>query len=408
MSRCIFGIDVSSRKCNVCVTIDNIVDHEYVIYNNFPGFTDLLKDLVNYPNSEIIFEATGVYTCRLERFLTDYEYDYSMVNPLLAKKEMSEFRMKKDDRHDARMLAKIQYFNKHRITKLKKDGYDKLNELSRYYDQLTNDYVRTKNRLHRSLQYTFPEIEDLMSHPSGPNYFNIIKQYPHAQLVLQASTEELTGFINGLSFRGHGNVSNIVNRLRSLASLSYPAVNIDSYILEQIQDLADELLRLYYKRRELVHKMDEVAQKMPNNDAEILQSIPGFGKESALRFLGEVGDLRRFPDASKINAYIGIDLRKYESGKFISDRHISKQGNAIARKIMYNVVNQAMSASSQYNIPSHIADFYERKKQSLPKNVHSYKKIAIAAIHRILRTAYLLILTNQTYDYQIAIAHSHR
>lgn len=388
--------------------IDNTVDHEYVIHNDFPGFTELVKDLSNYQSPEIIFEATGVYTCRLEKFLTDYEYDYSMVNPLLAKKEMSEFRMKKDDRHDARMLAKIQYFNKHRITKLKKDGYDKLNELSRYYDQLTNDYIRAKNRLHRCLQYTFPEIEDLMSHPTGSNYFKIIKQYPHAQLALQASTAELTEFINSLNFRGHGNVTNIVNRLRSLAALSYPAVNLDSYILEQIQDIADELIRLHYRRRELIHEMDKVAKEMPNNDAEILQSIPGFGKESALRFLGEVGDLRRFTNSSKINAYIGIDLRKYESGKFISDRHISKQGNAIARKIMYNVVNQAMSASSQHSIHSHIADFYERKKQSLPKNVHSYKKIAIAAVHRILRTAYVLILTNQKYDYQTAIDHSHR
>ena len=48
-------------------------------------------------NPEIIFEANGVYSCRLQAFLEENSYDYTRLNPLEAKKQLDSLRVRKTD-----------------------------------------------------------------------------------------------------------------------------------------------------------------------------------------------------------------------------------------------------------------------------------------------------------------------
>ncbi|MCP1638453.1 transposase [Streptococcus gallinaceus] len=111
-----------------------------------------------------------------------------------------------------------------------------------------------------------------------------------------------------------------------------------------------------------------------------------------------MGDIRRFQSANQINAFIGIDLRHYESGNYLAQEHITKRGTPYARKILFKCIHNITSAS--HTNPSHIADFYKkRKKQS---QVSSTKPHTIASIHRLIRTMYYLITHNKLYDYRLA------
>lgn len=83
----VFGIDVSSNKANVCILVNNSKS-EFTISNDRPGFFELLNSLRTFTNPQLIFEAAGVYSRRLQVFLEDYDYDYVIINPLTAKKEM--------------------------------------------------------------------------------------------------------------------------------------------------------------------------------------------------------------------------------------------------------------------------------------------------------------------------------
>ena len=58
--------------------------------------------------------------------------------------------------------------------------------------------------------------------------------------------------------------------------------------------------------------MVTLAQPLP--EYEILLSIPGRAETTATNIIGELGDIRRFHSANQINAFIGIELRHYESG----------------------------------------------------------------------------------------------
>ena len=69
--RAVFGIDVSKTSSEVAILVNGEKVHSYTILNDAIGFNRLLGDLKTVHNPEIIFEATGVYSRRLQAFLED-------------------------------------------------------------------------------------------------------------------------------------------------------------------------------------------------------------------------------------------------------------------------------------------------------------------------------------------------
>lgn len=394
----VFGIDVSSRESNVCMLMDD-TKKEFKISNDSFGFKELLKNLAVFSkHPQIIFEATGVYSRRLQRFLEDYGYDYVILNPLKAKKEMDQgLRHNKTDKTDACNLAKIQLQNRHKTNKQESEDYHRLRALSRSYEELTSDIVGAKNRLHRILQLTFPEIETVVSTPKNRNYWELVKLFPHCQMVRELEAEDIINKIK--DFKGYGTkrVQKIAQRLKGLANKTYPVASLNSPETSDAIYYAQRLIQLDQDRDERLKQMVEISKKLPNRDLEILTSIPGFAQTTAVRVLAELGDIRRFDNPNKIDAFIGIDPGRYQSGQVDSHLGITKHGNAIARKILYRAIGQIDNASKTN--ACHIADYYENKKSSQSKG---FKKIAIASVHKLIRTIYALIKNDQLYSYEVA------
>ena len=135
----IFGIDVSKSTSTVCELINDSKSIT-TITNDRPGFLELLNDLKAFTqHPQIIFEATGVYSRRLQTFLDDYGYEYVVLNPLKAKKEMDlRLRHNKTDRTDAYHLALIQKLYHHPVSQLQAEQYHQLNALSRILKLIEN------------------------------------------------------------------------------------------------------------------------------------------------------------------------------------------------------------------------------------------------------------------------------
>ena len=395
----IFGIDVSKSTSTVCELIN---DSKTIttITNDRPGFLELLKDLKAFTqHPQIIFEATGVYSKRLQTFLDDYGYEYVVLNPLKAKKEMNlGLRHNKTDKTDAYHLALIQKLYHHPVSQLQVEQYHQLNALSRFYDQLTNDIVIAKNRLHKILQFTFPELENLFSTAAGFNYWSIVKMYPHCEIINDSTELAIHTQLIRLPGFQIKKAKRFASKLINLARKAYPVVPCNSIESNEARYYAQRLIDLNKQRQDLINQMVTVAKSLPNNDLEILESIPGFAQITAVRVLGELGDLRRFSNPNKINAFIGIDPGRYQSGEMDSRLSITKHGNAVARKILYRAIGQIDQAAKTQHC--HIADYYENKK--LSSQTKGFKKIAIASIHKLIRTMYALISNDQLYDYDVA------
>ena len=395
--RAVFGIDVSKTSSEVAILVNGEKVHGYTILNDAFGFNRLLGDLKTVHNPEIIFEATGVYSRRLQAFLEEYGYAYTRLNPLEAKKQLDSLRVRKTDKIDAEKLAKSQLVHNRKPTYVQEEVYQHLRDLSRFYQNLTEDLVRAKNRLHKVLQITFPELENLLSTPTGEQYWNLVMAFPFKEFVLRLSQSDLCEIIRQSTSKriSEKRIAYLTDKLIKLAKQSFCAVKKNSPMLEEVRYYAQELLRLSERRQVVLNDMVTLAQPLPEYD--ILRSIPGIAETTATSIIGELGDIRRFQSTNQINAFIGIDLRHYESGKFLAKEHITKRGNPYARKILFKCIHNIASAS--HTNPCHIADFYEKRKRL--STIASTKPHAIASIHRLIRTMYYLITHNKLYDYSL-------
>ena len=393
--RTVFGIDVSKASSEVAIVINGEKIHGYTMPNDAIGFTRLLDDLKNVQKPEIIFEARGVYSRRLQAFLEENGYAYTQLNPLEAKKQLDSLRVRKTDKIDVETLAISQFVLNRKPTYIQEEVYQELRDLSRFYQNLTEDIVRTKNRLHKVLQVTFPEMENILSTPTREQYWNLVMTFPYKDFVLELSKDEpLEGIRQSTSKRiSNKRVAYLAQKLAALANQSYCAVKKNSPILEEVRYYAKELLRLSEQRQAVLEQMVELAQPLP--EYEILLSIPGIAETIATSMIGELGDIRRFQSANQINAFIGIDLRHYESGNFLAKEHITKRGNPYARKILFKCIHNIAAASHTNHC--HIEDFYEKRKRQ--SQTTSTKPHTIASIHRLIRTMYYLITHNKLYDY---------
>ena len=335
--RTVFGIDVSKASSEVAIFVNGERVHGYTMSNDIIGFSRLLKDLKTVSNPEIISEATGVYSRRLQAFLEENSYDYTRLNPLEAKKQLDSLRVRKTDKIDAEKLASSQFVLNRKPTYVQEKVYQNLHDLSRFYQNLTEDIVRTKNRLHKVLQVAFPEIGILLSTPAGEQYWNLVSIFPTKHWVLELSEVELKETIRQSTSKriSENRVDNLAEKLVGLAKQSYSAISKTSPIIEEVKYNAQELIRLTNRREQVLEQLIELAKPLP--EYEILLSIPGIAETTATSVIGELGDIRRFTSANQINAFIGIDLKHYESGDFLGQEHITKRGNPYAKKFCTNV-----------------------------------------------------------------------
>lgn len=103
--RVVFGIDVSKASSEVAILVNGEKVHGYTIPNNAVGFNRLLGDLKTVHQPEIVFEATGVYSRRLQAFFEDNSYAYTRLNPLESQKQLDSLRVRKTDKIDAEKLV---------------------------------------------------------------------------------------------------------------------------------------------------------------------------------------------------------------------------------------------------------------------------------------------------------------
>src|SRR5207245_4230278 len=81
--------------------------------------------------------------------------------------------------------------------------------------------------------------------------------------------------------------------------------------------------------------------------AELLQTIPGIGPQTAATLLGELGALTRFTDARALVAYVGFYPVINESGDRAAPPRLSPVGSRIARHSLYLAAVNAVRRSGE-------------------------------------------------------------
>lgn len=129
-------------------------------------------------------------------------------------------------------------------------------------------------------------------------------------------------------------------------------------------------------------------------DAGLLASIPGIGELTAAFVLGCAGDLRRFDDPRKLDAFAGMNPAIRESGKWAGQSRLSKLGHALLRAKLYM---PAMTAI-RHNVAVR-ALFDRLVARGKPP------KLALgAAMRKLLHIAWGVIRSGKLFDPKTALA----
>lgn len=403
----VVAFDVSKGKSTMVIYNQyQQCDFEGEILHNRSSFENLQETIQHLiiqdgQAPEIVFEATGVYSRGLEKFLQDHSYEYCCINPLEAKTQMAKLRRQKTDKGDAHELAKSHFKEERRKTHLSEDYYDQMRALTRYYEEVDTEITYVFNRMHAILQLSFPELESLCSTNSSL-FLNIVQSYPHPEEVLACSKTVLR---NRLKVSTSKNISLKQVEEKSLALLEiakdpYPAISRKDVRCEQVKDYAKRIAELKEKKKQLVKEMVELSTG--RKEYQILISFPGIGEVTAVRIIGELGDISRFQNNKQLNAYVGIDMMRYQSGTIFYKDKINKRGNKSLRKILYFMVQTMITLRKKTK--NHLVDYYDKLKTQPQRKPH--KVAIIACMNKFLKVAFHLIQHDLIYDYETASTRS--
>ena len=402
----IVGLDVSKGKSYYVIYSDRNCLSEGIITHNQDGFKKLQK-IINQLTSpvEIVFEATGNYSRPLRKFCLDNHYTFFEMNPLLAKNQTigPNLRRQKNDRVDAHKLAQSHLIFERKEFLPEEKIYAQLKAVERLYQEVSEKLRKAKNHLHACLQLTFPELDKLVSGNSYTRFnVQVVNAYPHPELIKEATIDDLIDTFSSFTHKNmsHKQHETKAKKLIEMANVSYPAVGVDAMELDSTRYYTREVLFLEEEKAQLTAKKDHLAKQIPEYD--IFRSLPGVGEVTAAGLLAESGDLTRFETSNQLNAFVGIDLRSYQSGQYVASDHINKRGNKYARKLLYQVIRNMVKCR---HIPNHIIDYYYRlKKQPQPKK----DKVAIVAcMNKLLKCLHSQVRNGTLYDYSYTVSMDH-
>ncbi|MEK7019555.1 IS110 family transposase [Bacillus sp. FSL R9-9410] len=400
----VIAFDVSMGKSYMVIyNVQKQCVFESEIKHTKPDFKKLQEKIHKLTDEtgespEIVFEATGIYSRQLERFMQNNQYTYCLLNPLEAKIQCDSLRIHKTDRSDAHRLALTHFTVTRRVSTGTDNLFYQLKSLSRLYSELDDELSIIRGRMHKVIQLTFPELERIFTSKSDL-FLNFVQLFPHPDCVLGLSK---TIIKNRIRANTNKKISNITAEKKAIqileiAKICYPAVSQNDVLCDQLKLYARRYQELLHQKESCISKMVYVAEQRAEYD--IIRSLPGIGPNTAVRLMAEIGDITRFNNNKQLNAFAGIDIRRFQSGKTFFKDKINKRGNKHLRKLLFLII-QNMIKQRRYG-QNHIVEYYDKLKTQPYNKCH--KVASIACVNKLLKLLFYLITHNMHYDYRLTV-----
>lgn len=380
----VIAFDVSKGN-SVIVAYDE--NKEYIfesrINHTKEGFLSLGEKINNLSKTygqtpEFVLESTGVYSNCIEHHLSELNYSYCVLNPLEASFQTKLLRRNKTDISDAHMLAKTHFSAERRPKHQQDQYYVEMRAMARHYHDIEKEKNIYKNRIHKLLQETFPEFEKIFTNKSKM-FYKVIQEFPHAEKLIKSSKTIVRNRLKSCTQKNYSKkkLEERAIQLKDAANNSVPSVKENSFTCKRLRRNAKRVLELEEEQRILIGEMALLSED--KIEYKVLMSIPGIQKTTACRLIGELGDIRRFNNNKQLNAYVGIDIARYQSGNVHYKDHINKRGNNKLRAMLFFMIVSMLGTKKQ----NHIVDYYYKMKKQ-PYSKH-HKVATIACMNKFLK-----------------------
>lgn len=288
------GIDVHKKV--IVATIRGIGIKETT--KTFSGFTESIEELNAWLKSEgithVAMESTGVYWKPIFNILED-DFEIILVNA----RHIKNVPGRKTDKKDSKWIAKLLLSGLLRGSFIPPKPTRELRDLTRYKKKVVGQLASEKNRIQKILEDANIKLSSVVSSMSGSVATKIID----AMISGEENIDELTKF-------RHGKMQTSVEDLAR--SLKGNLTEHHKFMLTTIKESITD-------KESLIEKLnDRISVNLQVNymqfDSELLQSIPGVGKDSSASILAEIGNnMDQFPNEQHLASWAGMSPGNNES-----------------------------------------------------------------------------------------------
>jgi transposase len=279
-------------------------------------------------------ESTGCYGEPLLHFLNKRKgVELVQVNPMHTKrlKELQGNSPQKSDRKDPKVIADIICLG-HALSVVIPEGVIAiLRQLSHARERDLSRRSEAYNQLQDLIFRIFPEFGRVMKDVSSKSSHHLLRHYPLPAQIVEMGLNALRQLLHQVS-RGRLGEDRAIKLYRAARNSGGIPKDQEGTLIE-LEHLLDLIELCNSTIATLEEKISKLLKEVPCSP--YILSIKGIGEITAAGLIGEVGDFNQFKSIGELLKFSGLELYEVSSGKHKGNRHITKRGRPLIRKLLY-------------------------------------------------------------------------
>ena len=384
------GIDIG-KNTHVASLVDDkkkVIFKAFSFSNSIDGAESLILKLEAFKNElEVGMESTGHYWLSLYSYLVEKNFTVRVINPIQTDgwRQGIEIRKRKTDIIDSLLIADLLRYGDFVETSLSNEDYLSLRNLSRFRSYLISSIGDLKRKTIALLDQVFPEYASSFSNIFGKTSKEILSNFSTPSDFEDINSDDLNTFLESVSKKNYA--SKKIDELSKKASSSF-GINfcLDSFSL-QIKMLIEQISFIQNQVSDVENEIEVLLEKLNSP----ITTIPGIGSVNAATILGEIGDIKRFSNPSKLVAYAGLDASVSQSGEYESTyNHMSKRGSPYLRRALFQSALRAEFCDPVFS------NFYQKKISEGKHHLVATNAVA----RKLCHTIFAVLTKDEPYQVQ--------
>lgn len=289
----------------------------------------------------IRLDVAGQYAANLEAFLRQLPFPLSISLGEPARNQNYRKAIspkRKADPVDSFCAARFAVRENPKPTAAVPEHIACLREIVARLEGQTRLSTRLTNQLHNLLARVFPELALLVPNLQAAWTLSLLHDYPTPARIARAQRSSLTRIPHLTDDKAE--------KIQAAAALSVASLT-GSTAADLVLLLVSQLRDSLAAETRLKDAMAQAYQALPTPNH--LDSIPGIGEATAAVLTAKMVCCQRFPTPNHLVSYFGIFPEEQSSGvhkdgqaKSGRQCHMSRQGNDLVRKYLWNAAKTAM------------------------------------------------------------------
>lgn len=367
------GMDVHKKFIVATVATtspDGVTSYDTKNFSTFnSGLIKCKEFLKNHNCNKVCMESTGKYWIPIFNILED-----SCSITLAQPKYVKAIQGKKTDKKDSIWIADLFKHDLVPGSYIPCKQIRELRDLCRYHVKPTNNRSSELNRIQNSLTVSNIALASVVSDIDGVSAKNII------DYILTCDNFDVDYCKSLLQKRLKAKADEVIDSILGykLSNEQALKLNICNEHKQYIESCKEKLLNTIYS-----------LANSYKYQIDLLSTIPGIKKDSAIRIIAEIGvDMSVFDSSKKLCSWAGLTPQNKESAGKKKSVRVSRAGCYI-KPLLVQIANCAIRSND---------NTYFKTKYNRIKKRRGHKRAIIAISRMILTCIYNMLKNNETFN----------